>query len=79
MQASIVDLRYKMNDVKKAIENNQIVTVTDRGRVIADILPRKKAKACLAEEHPFFGSDKENKLSVEEVMTRLRGGRYNDI
>lgn len=79
MQASIVDLRYHMSEIKKAIGNNQIISITDRGKIIADIFPRENTKKILAEEHPFFSSTREDTQSVTEVMTALRKGRYDAL
>jgi hypothetical protein len=31
-----------------------------------------------AKDHPFFGMDKDNKCSVQEVINTLRGDRYAD-
>ena len=84
MQASVVDLRYKMNDVLKALERNEKVSVLYRGKVKGVLVPSstvsKGDKKKKISEHPFFGmalpdSDK----SVAEEMDELRGGRYRDI
>lgn len=79
MRASIVDLRYNMSEIKNAIKNNQVISITDRGKIIADILPRENTKKYLAEEHPFFGSIREETQPVTELMTTLRKGRYDDL
>ncbi len=42
MEASIVDLRYKMNDVLKALERNEKVTILYRGKPKGLIIPFKK-------------------------------------
>ena len=80
MQASIVDLRYRMVDVKKALENSEIVTLTDHGRIIADIFPRNSIQTNQTKEHPFFGMlNAQENMSVDTVMEKLRGGRYNAL
>ena len=82
MEASIVDLRYKMNDVLKALERNEKVTVSYRGKVKAVLLssPISDKPTQKISEHPFFGmllTDSEK--SVTEEMSELRGERYIDI
>jgi len=39
MKASVVDLRYKMNDVLKALDRKEEVTILYRGKVKGKILP----------------------------------------
>ena len=80
MVTSIVDLRYKMDDVLKALDRNEDIKILSRGKVKAIIknvfkTKSKKKKVC---DHPFFNclNDEE---SVEEQMNRIRGSRYNDI
>jgi antitoxin (DNA-binding transcriptional repressor) of toxin-antitoxin stability system len=81
MQASVVDLRYKMKDVLEALKRNEVVGVSFRGKKIADITPitalSKKPKQVA--DHAFFGMCKKAKLTVASEMTKLRGGRYRDI
>jgi len=55
MKASVVDLRYKMKDVLKALDRNEIVTVFYRGRVKGTLLPAKNEKFRQIKDHPFFG------------------------
>jgi antitoxin (DNA-binding transcriptional repressor) of toxin-antitoxin stability system len=82
MKASIVDLRYRMKDVLRALDRNEEVTVTYRGEVKGVIVPsggKKRNKTKMrVEDHPLFGSAKSDK-SVEEVMNELRDGRYRDL
>lgn len=79
MKATVVDLRYKMNDVLKALERNEKVQVLYHGKIKGVIVPHKeKAKKGL-KDHPFFGMLREEKKSVPEIMKNLRRNRYNDI
>ena len=41
MKATIVDLRYKMKDILKALDRNEAVTVLYHGKTKAVILPAK--------------------------------------
>lgn len=81
MEATVVDLRYKMKDVLKALDRNEKVTVLYRGKVKGILIPVEKQKKNLKiSEHPFFGmtassSDK----SVLDELDTLRNSRYDDI
>ena len=77
MKASIVDLRYKMNDVLKALSRNEEVTILYRGKPKGRILPLgKRATELKVKDHPFFGLRKDDKESVSDIMNQLRAPRY---
>lgn len=78
MDANIVDLRYKMKDVLKALECRETVNVYYHGKLKGTIIPASSKKKVRSQDHPFFGSDKD-KRPVEEVMRELRRGRYHDL
>jgi len=81
MKATVVDLRYKMNDVLKALDRNEKVTVLYRGKVKGTLVPAANQKKNLkVSDHPFFGMfSEETKKSVAEELNDLRGPRYDDI
>lgn len=79
MQATIVDLRYHMKEVLKALGRNEEVTVLYHNKKIASIKPLSKCHDIAVKEHAFFGMLKHDKHSVKEQMDKLRGGRYHDI
>ncbi|KAA3663051.1 MAG: type II toxin-antitoxin system Phd/YefM family antitoxin [Calditrichaeota bacterium] len=80
MKASVVDLRYKMNDVLKALDRNEEVTVLYHGKVKGVIVPAKKNILQKITDHPFFGMNKsEGKTPVPEVMETLRKPRYDAL
>ena len=84
MQATIVDLRYRMNDVLKALERNEKVTVLYRGKIKGVLMPYSVSGKQVIDkkisDHPFFGmSSTDSNKSVLEEINELRGGRYNDI
>ena len=80
MKATIVDLRYKMNDVLKALDRNENVTVLYRGKVKGTLIPIGRKSQLKITDHPFFGmSSRNNEESVQDVMDDLRGSRYSDI
>lgn len=77
MQASIVDLRYKMKDVLKALDKKERVSVLYRGKVKGIIIPVEQQRAVLrVQAHPFFGMYAATQRPVDEVMEALRGARY---
>lgn len=81
MEATIVDLRYKMNDVLKALERNEKVTVRYRGKVKGVLVPSTSGKKTgKISDHPFFGmAAAESGKPVLEELSEIRGNRYNDI
>ena len=80
MKASIIDLRYKMNDVLKALDRNEQVTVLYRGKVKGILIPSGNRSSMGMKEHPFFGMSKAvTEKTVEAEMAALRGARYDDL
>ncbi len=81
MKATVVDLRYKMKDVLKALDRNEKVTVLYRGKVKGILIPAEQPqKNIKISEHPFFGmSPSKADKSVLDALDLLRGGRYDDI
>ncbi len=80
MKATVVDLRYKMNDVLKALARNEKVTVLYRGKVKGVIIPPEKEKHLKITDHPFFGmSAQDTSKSVLDELHDLRKQRYNDL
>jgi len=80
MRATVVDLRYKMNDVLKALDRNERVTVLCRGKIKGVLVPVGEKKHQKIKEHPFFGMSRDtSEQSVSEVMEKLRRSRYDDI
>ncbi|MBW2594178.1 MAG: type II toxin-antitoxin system Phd/YefM family antitoxin [Deltaproteobacteria bacterium] len=80
MKATVVDLRYKMNDVLKALDRNENVTILYRGKVKGILIPSVQKKDLKISEHPFFGmSSQDTDQSVLDELNTLRGPRYDDI
>ena len=79
MKATIVDLRYKMKEVLQAINRNESVDVLYHGNKKAVILPLNLKKQKKVKDHALFGCRKDDAFSVQEMMNRLRGGRFNDL
>lgn len=78
MKASIVDLRYHMNDVLKALDRQEEVTVVCRGKVKGIIYPASETSTKQVCDHQFFGYRK-TEQNVEDKMNDIRGSRYRDI
>ena len=79
MKATIVELRYKMKDVLKALDRKERVQIMYRGKPKGIIIPIHEHGQKSVKESSFFGSTKDDKKSVKQVMEDLRGDRYRDI
>ena len=73
MKASVIDLRYKMKDVLKALDRKEKVTILYRGKVKGVIVPVNNKKYKKVKDHPLFGMLKDDNVSVSEEMQDLRG------
>lgn len=73
MRATIVDLRYRMKEVLKALDRNEDVTILYHGKPRGVIRSIHKKQPGPIRNHPFFGMLKSSR-SVEEEMEDLRGG-----
>jgi hypothetical protein len=74
MKATILDLRYRMKDVLKALDRNEKVSVLYHGKLKGVITPAGMPSGRKVTEHPFFNLQKDGK-TVEQEMERLRGER----
>lgn len=76
MKASILDMRRRMKDVLRALDQNEPVTVFYRGRKKAVIYPATAAqgKGARVSNHPAFGMWKDRK-DMEDVRGAVRGLR----
>jgi len=79
MKASVVDLRYKMKDVLRALDRKEEVTILYRGKVKGRIIPSEKKVTKKVKDHSFFGMATEKDVSVAEELERLRTSRVDDI
>ena len=78
MKASVVDLRYKMSDVLKALDRDETVEILYHGKTKGKIVPVSGKTSMRVKDHPFFNMVSSEK-PVDEVMDNLRGGRYRDL
>ena len=81
MKASFLDLRKNMKDVLRAMEKNELVTLTYRGKVKGVIKPVNNRNSKNPSSHPAFGiwKDHENMRDVVETIDRLRKGRFDAV
>ena len=79
MKASVVDLRYKMNDVLKALDRKEEVTILHRGKVKGEILPVRTSTSKRIRAHPFFGMAKASSKTVLDEWADLRNARVRDL
>ena len=79
MKANILDLRYRMKDVLKALDRNEKVTILYHGKlkgvITAEGIGRKEGKIA---DHPFFNMRK-TRQTIKQHMNALRGGRFRDL
>jgi len=78
MKASVVDLRYRMNEILRAIDRNEEVTILYHGKVKGVIKPNLSRGRRRISDHPFFNMCP-SKETVRKMMADLRGGRYRAI
>lgn len=79
MRASIVDLRYKMKDILRALERRETVTILYHGKVKGTIVPAERDGELRVAAHPFFGMRADDARPVEKVVDELRGGRFRAL
>ncbi|MBI3314319.1 MAG: type II toxin-antitoxin system Phd/YefM family antitoxin [Candidatus Omnitrophica bacterium] len=77
--ANIVDLRYKMKDVLKALARKERVEIIYSGKPRGVITPVHEHNKKSVMDHPFFGSMATDKRPVSKIMDELRGGRYRAV
>jgi len=77
MIASVVDLRYKMKNILKALDRNETVTIMYHGKEKGVIVPTTSTIKSSILQHPFFGmAVGDTSKPVEDIMNELRGDRY---
>lgn len=79
MRAAVLDLRYRMKDVLKALDKGERVTVYCHGRLKGTIIPASVLSTLRVKDHPFFGMAVDESQSVSEQMDEFRKGRLDVI
>ena len=77
MQATVLDLRRNTRSILAALERNERVTLTNRGRKQAVIVPCTDHSRPSAAEHHSFGmwKDRDDLSDVAGHVRQLRKGR----
>lgn len=78
MEASVVDLRYRMNEVLKALERNEDVSIFCRGKLRGTLKASSIPSPRKVTEHSFFNMLAESD-PVEKQMDHLRGERHRAL
>lgn len=83
MKVTVVDLRHKTKEIINALDRNETITLTYRGKDKGIILPIQEKDDSIESpaNHPAFGMWKNHKESedVEEYVRKLRKGRFDDL
>jgi len=79
MKATVVDLRYKMNEILKALDRREKITLLYHGKVKGTIIPSEKTRFKSVAAHPFFNMVEKKSKTVSKQLDELRGSRFNDI
>jgi len=79
VKATIVDLRYKMSDILKALDRRERVTLLYHGRIKGAIVPANEQKFMKVVDHPFFKMSKREKKTVTQQMAELRRSQFDAV
>lgn len=82
MKASFLDLRQHMGQILKALDLNETVTLTYRGKEKAKIVPTTASQAPKGlKEHGAFGlwAERADISDVNATVRKLRKGRLDAI
>ncbi len=78
MKAAIIDLRYRMKDVLRALDRREKVGIFYHGQLKGFITAAAVESAKRVIEHPFFALKQDGK-TVEQEMESLRGSRQGGL
>lgn len=81
MKATVLDLRRNPGKILEAIERNETVTLSKRGREIARIVPNKEKSVSSIKNLPAFGmwKDREDMKDPAKFVRQIRKGRFRDL
>ena len=79
MDASILDLRYKMKNVLKALKMREKIRILYHGKVQGEIVPVKGKCTRKVQDHPLFGMHKDHNELPEEIVSKMRRKRNNAL
>lgn len=82
MKASVLDLRRHMREILRALDLNQTITLTYRGKEKAKIIPspQKEVDSSIM-DHPAFGlwKNRPDQQDVPELVRHMRKGRMGAV
>ena len=79
MRATVLDLRRRPRKIFEALERNETVRLSKRGREIALIIPKREAKGKVSlRDSPAFGlwKDRRDMADPAKYVRRIRRGRF---
>lgn len=81
MKATILDMRRNPKKILDAIERNEVVTLTRRGKSVARIEPLGGSQRPSAAEHEAFGmwADRDDMANPSAYVREIRKGRFDDL
>lgn len=81
MEATILDMRRNPKKILEAIEQNIVVTLTNRGKPVARIEPIPKAQRPSIKDQEAFGmwADREDMADPVAYVRKMRKGRFDAL
>jgi len=82
MKATLLDLRRNPGKIVEAMERNENVLLSKRGREIAYIVPKREARGPLSlESSPAFGMWKDRRVMEDpaDYVRQHRKGRFGAL
>ena len=79
MKATVVDLRYRMREILKALDRREKVTLLYHGKIKGVITPGGIKVPQKVEDHPFFKMKGKEKVSVSSQIRKMRGSRFHAL
>jgi antitoxin (DNA-binding transcriptional repressor) of toxin-antitoxin stability system len=81
MKATILDMRRNPKKILDAIDRNEVVTLTNRGRAVARIEPIRKPERPSMKDQEAFGmwSDRSDMADPVAYVRARRKGRFDAL
>jgi len=79
MKATVVDMRYRMREILKALDRREKVTLLYHGKIKGVITPEGFKTLRKVKDHPFFKMRTKERNSVSSQMRKLRGARFHAL
>jgi len=81
MEVTVLDMRRNPKKILDAIERNEVVTLTKRGKSVARIEPIGGRQRPRAAEHEAFGiwADRDDMADPSAYVREMRKGRFHDL